>query len=168
MLNAFATWLAKTPLTAFLGNAAWAVPAIQTVHILSVAVVFGGAVFINLRILGVFETGRPIQAVLGRFLPPLLGAVAILLVTGLLLIASEPNRAIFRTVFWLKMGLILVALAATWGQARRAAQSDAAGRKDGLVLADRVGAILILGLWTAVIFAGRWIGYVSGWPGAPT
>ena len=168
MLNAFAAWLSTTPLTAFLENAAWAVPAIQTVHILSIAIVFGGALFINLRILGVFETGRPVQAVLRRFLPPLTWAVAVLAITGALLIASEPNRAIFRIVFWTKMALIGLALAATWGQSRRVARRSAAVPEHPIRLADRVLALLILGVWAGVIFAGRWIGYVSGWPGSPT
>jgi hypothetical protein len=29
------------------------------------------------------------------------------------------------------------------------------------------GAVLALLLWVAIIFAGRWIGYTEGWPGAP-
>jgi len=168
MLNAFAAWLSRTPLTAFLGNAAWAVPAIQTLHILCVAVVFGGAVFINLRILGLFDTGQSVQAVLRRFLPPLVGGVAVLALTGALLIASEPNRALFRTLFWAKMGLVVIALAASLGEGRlafRGAQ-DAPESPPHFIL--KALAVTSLGLWIAVIFAGRWIGYVSGWPGSPT
>jgi len=167
MLNVFAAWLLRTPVTAFLENAAWAVPTIQTLHILCIAIVFGGAVFINLRIFGLIERDEPVAAVLGRFLPPMTVAIVILAITGALLIASEPNRALFRVVFWVKMGLVLLAVAATWTQQRLILTGPA--RTDGATaLAIRLVAGLTLLLWVGVIFAGRWIGYATGWPGAPT
>jgi len=169
MLIAFASWLSKTPLTAFLENAAWAVPAIQTLHILCIAITFGGAVFIDLRLLGLLDRKESVDAVLARFLPPLAAAIGVLALTGALLIASEPNRAIFRTVFWAKMALIVLAIAVTWAQKRVVQRS--AGRKGGAAAAsvssERALAVLSLALWVAVVFAGRWIGYVSGWPGSP-
>jgi len=167
MLNHFSAWLTNTPLTVFLENAAWAVPLIQTLHILMIAVVFGGAAFINLRILGLLDTEQPLPNVFSRFLPPLTVGVVVLAVTGVLLIASEPNRAIFRVVFWVKMGLVVAALLATWGQ-RRWVAAGLAGAAKPSALAYRLLAVVSVGLWVSVIFAGRWIGYVSGWPGSPT
>jgi hypothetical protein len=167
MLNAFATWLLRTPVTAFLENAAWAVPTIQTLHILCIAIVFGGAVFINLRIFGLIERDEPVATVLGRFLPPMTIAIVILAITGALLIASEPNRAMFRVVFWVKMGLVLLAVAATWTQ-RRLILAGAARDGGAATLSVRLVAGLTILLWVGVIFAGRWIGYATGWPGSPT
>jgi len=167
MLNAFAAWLLDTPVTAFLENAAWAVPAIQTLHILCIAIVFGGAVFINLRVFGLIERDQPVAAVLDRFLPPMSFAIVILAITGALLIASEPNRAMFRVVFWIKMGLVLLALAMTWTQRRLILAGSA--REDGATaFSVRLVAGITLLLWVGVIFAGRWIGYATGWPGSPT
>jgi len=167
MLEAFAAWLASTPVTAFLQNHEWAVPAVQTLHILAIAVVVGGAAIANLRILGVVERDQPVSATLDRFLPWTLTAVLVLLATGLLLIASEPNRAIFRTVFWLKMGLVVAATAATWGQRFAFADHKAWDVGSPVPLPLRVLSVALLIAWIGVIFAGRWIGYVSGWPGAP-
>jgi hypothetical protein len=167
MLNAFAAWLLRTPVTAFLENAAWAVPTIQTLHILCIAIVFGGAVFINLRVFGLIERDQPAEAVLGRFLPPMAIAIVILAATGALLIASEPNRALFRVVFWVKMGLILLAVAATWTQRRLILAGS--GRGGGATpVSVRLVAGLTLLLWIGVIFTGRWIGYATGWPGSPS
>ncbi len=167
MLNAFAAWLLRTPVTAFLENAAWAVPTIQTLHILCIAIVFGGSAFINLRVFGLIERDEPVAAVLGRFLPPMIVAVGVLALTGALLIASEPNRALFRVVFWIKMGLILAALAATWAQ-RRLILAGPTGDEAVAGLGVRLFAGITLLLWVGVIFAGRWIGYASGWPGSPS
>ena len=82
-------------------------------------------------------------------------AVVVLALTGALLIASEPGRALFRTVFWVKLGLIAVALAIT----------AAHGRDHGRGVA-RALALASLLAWIAVICAGRWIAYAQGWPGA--
>jgi hypothetical protein len=148
MLNAFAAWLLRTPVTAFLENAAWAVPTIQTLHILCIAIVFGGAVFINLRVFGLIERDQPAEAVLGRFLPPMAIAIVILAATGALLIASEPNRAM-----WTQRRLILA------GPARGGGATP---------VSVRLVAGLTLLLWIGVIFTGRWIGYATGWPGSPS
>jgi len=152
MLNAFAAWLLHTPVTAFLENAAWAVPTIQTLHILCIAIVFGGAVFINLRIFGLIERDEPVATVLGRFLPSMTIAIIILAITGALLIASEPNRAMFRVVFWVKMGLVLLAVAATWTQ-RRLILAGAARDGGAATLSVRLVAGLTILLWVGVIFA---------------
>jgi len=122
---------------------------------------------INLRVFGLIERDEPLAAVLGRFLPPMMIALGVLAVTGALLIASEPNRAMFRLVFWVKMGLILLALAATWTQ-RRLILAGSAGDDGGAALSVRLVAGLTLMLWIGVIFAGRWIGYATGWPGSPS
>jgi hypothetical protein len=165
-MTAFATWLYRTPLTVFLENAAWAVPTIQVLHILSIAVVFGGAMFIALRVFGLLETGVPLPAVLDQFLPPMAAALGVLAVTGALLIASEPNRAMFRTVFWVKMALVVSATLLTWSQRWRAPAASGAEAAAPGIRARAVAGVSVA-LWVGVIFAGRWIGYATSWPGAP-
>jgi hypothetical protein len=93
--------------------------------------------------------------------------MVVLLVTGAVLIAGEPTRALFRITFYLKMALIVAVLALTFalGRLARTPFALAGGRRAGAVI--KGGAVLALLLWVAVIFAGRWIGYTEGWPGAP-
>lgn len=161
----FTQWIAGTGLTALVAERFWIVPALQTVHILSVAVVLAGVLLINLRIVGIVERSQPIAAVLDRFLVPVIAAVAVLAITGALLIAAEPTRALFRVIFWVKMALILAAGVLTWSH--RWPFPAGAG---GVVVATygrKAVALLALLLWLAVIVAGRWIAYVEAWPGAP-
>ncbi len=155
VLTNFAAWLATTPLNAAVTQRAWIVPALQVVHIVAIAVVVIGAALINLRALGLIETDRTQRAVSAIWLPKVLAAIAVLALTGALLIVSEPGRAMFRTVFWVKLGLIVLALAVTAAQ----------GRSHGKAL-SRVLAVAGLLLWLGVIFAGRWIAYADGWAGA--
>jgi hypothetical protein len=164
-LTHFSTWLAATPLSGFVAGAAWVVPAVQTIHILAVALVIGAAALINLRALDLVDRREPFVAVLDRFLPAIGWAIPVLLVTGLILIAGEPTRAIFRTIFWIKMALLLIAATVTFSL-RGQALTPTTGAAPP-VIALKAKAALSIALWIGVVFAGRWIGYAIGWPGSP-
>jgi len=168
VLAGFAAWLGKTPLFDFVAGVAWVVPALQTVHILAVAVVIASAAIIDLRVLGLVERDQPLSTVFQRFLPPLAGAVGLLALTGVLLIAGEPTRAIFRVVFWIKLALVATAAALTWGLAAGVRRWPGALGGDRSVSTPlKVAAASTLLLWIVVIVAGRWIGYAVAWAGAP-
>jgi hypothetical protein len=166
LLVRFTDWLAATSLSRTVAEEFWIVPALQTVHILSVAVVLAGVVLINLRIVGIVDRDEAVRALLDRFLRPIALAVVVLAITGFLLIAGEPTRAVFRVVFWTKMALIVAAFALTWShQAAYRPLGDGAVVVAGPV--RKLVALAALLLWLAVIVAGRWIAYVEAWPGAP-
>jgi hypothetical protein len=168
MIEAFATWLGKTPLSAFVAGQEWVVPTIQTIHILAISVVIGAVVIVHLRVLGLIEKNQPVGALAQRFTIPAASAIGVLLLTGLLMIAGEPNRALFRYIFWIKMGLILVAIglssAMLYGLRTTPAWSDAQAIPPPLYRGLAAGLLLV---WVVIIIAGRWIGYAEGWPGSP-
>jgi len=169
MLEHFAAWLAATPLSAFVAGQAWVVPTVQTLHILAVCVVMGAAVVLNLRVLRVVERDQSIGSLAARFVPPSAVAIVILAITGLLMIAGEPTRAIFRSVFWWKMGLLAAAIALTAGLlAGLKAQGVWDDAQTPTPVAFRGLAVGLLLVWVAIIIAGRWIGYTEGWPGSPS
>jgi hypothetical protein len=167
MLKAFTLWLRGTPFSLAIATHDWVIPAVQSVHIVTIAVLIGSVLVINLRLLGVIERRQAIGALMDHYLPVVAVSMVILATTGAILIAGEPTRALFRITFYLKMALILAVLALTWGLSRFARTSFAmAGGPRARVLV-KSGAVLALLLWVAIIFAGRWIGYTEGWPGAP-
>ncbi len=165
----FATWLSKSGLTSLVTRDSWLVPALQVVHIIAIAAVIIAAVLINLRVLGLVERQYPLREVVDRTFPIVWIALGVLAFTGALLIASEPYRALFRTAFWLKMGLIVIAVTATAAsRGRFAGLTDMA--KPGSPVdrwVRRVLAVMALLAWAGVIFFGRWIAYADPWPGAP-
>jgi len=168
MLESFAAWLAGTPLSAFVANQAWVVPTVQTVHILAVATIMGAVVIVHLRLLGVVERRQSVGSLAARFVPPSAAAIAILAITGFLMIAGEPTRAIFRYVFWVKMGLLVAVIlltAALLGGLKAIGVTDDAQRP--IPFPYRALAVLALLIWAGIIVAGRWIGYAQGWPGSP-
>ena len=72
----------------------WIIPTLQTIHILSVAVVFSSAVLVDLRIWRLLERDVPLPEVARRFLPTIWPVLLMLLITGSLLIIGEPRRSL--------------------------------------------------------------------------
>ena len=161
-LDAFCTWLAATSLSQGIQSVEWIIPAVQTVHILSIAVVISSVLMLDLRLLGVGPRDQTIAAVAKRFLPFVWWPLPILLVTGATLIIAEPARALQNRVFLLKMGLLLAASAVTLvfqiPLNRDTAFWDAPASRRRVV---QFIAAVSLPLWAAIIFAGRWIAYVQ-------
>jgi len=160
LLAAVASWLEGTALSQRLQAAEWVVPAVQTLHILAIAAVMGAMLFFNLRLLGLRGTDVPLARASKRFVPVIWTAVLVLFATGVVMIVAEPGRSLPNPVFQLKMALLLAALVLTFALVRPLGRSpgywsDSAAR--GWVA--RLGAISSLGLWVAILFAGRWIAY---------
>ena len=88
-------------------------PTVQTVHILAIAVVASSVLMIDLRLIGMFWADRPLKDVSSRFLPPVWWSLPVLLVTGAIMIISEPARSLKNPAFQLKMTLLIAALVVT-------------------------------------------------------
>src|SRR5450631_3451329 len=112
-LASFGAWLELTTFSRLLQTVAWTIPAVQTIHILSVAAVMGSMLLFNLRLLGVNGTDLPLARASTRFIPVIWGSVLVLLASGAVMIAAEPGRSLLNPVFQLKMSLLLAALALT-------------------------------------------------------
>jgi len=167
MLTAFAIWLRATPLSIAIASHDWVIPAVQSLHIIMIAALIGSILVINLRLLGLMERSQAVSALMGHYLPVVAVSILVLALTGAVLIIGEPTRALFRITFWIKMALVLAAVILTWGLGRFSRTRLALSGDAGAALTLKGGAVLALLLWTAIIFAGRWIGYTEGWPGAP-
>ena len=154
-----AAWLAATPLSALIGEVPWIVPAIQSLHILAIAVVISGIFLIDLRLLGVFADGDGVQTFVRRYLPWVWWALAALFVTGVVMVIGEPRRALQNTTFVLKMALVLLAVGLTTAT-QMPLKTDGNFWQDRRTLA-RALALASLAVWVAVIVCGRWIAYTQ-------
>src|ERR1700733_16197670 len=112
-LSDVSKWLAATSLSHTIQTTGWIIPALQTVHILCVAVLFSAAVLVDLRVWRLFLRDLPLRDVGRRFLPLIWPVVLILLVTGGLLIIGEPRRSLLNATFYIKMGVLAFALVIT-------------------------------------------------------
>ena len=161
ILSDVSKWLAATSLSHAIQTAGWIIPALQTIHILCVAVLFSAAVLVDLRIWRLFLRELPLRDVGRRFLPLIWPVVLILLVTGALLIVGEPRRSLLNTTFYIKMALLAVALVLTgllqWSLASPGFWDQDNARR----VAARLAATASLLAWCGIIFAGRFIAYTQ-------
>lgn len=163
-MHQFALWLASTPPSVFIQeHNAWAIPAIQSVHIVGIALVMGSVLMIDLRILGLVWTDQTLGQTSSRFGPWLTGSLWLLLATGLLMVVGEPVRELVTFSFWLKMALVAVgtAVAVAFQRAlRREGRRWDAASPGGSIKAMAVVTFLV---WIGVIFLGRLIAYDHVW-----
>jgi hypothetical protein len=161
-LGEFCKWLAATPLSNTIQTTGWIIPALQTIHILSVAVLFSSAVLVDLRIWRVLERDVPLAEVARRFLPAIWPVLLILLITGSLLIVGEPRRSLLNSTFYLKMALLAVAILLTAGLQRSISSSPNFWDRDRRRrIAGKLAATTSLLVWCGILFAGRWIAYTQ-------
>ncbi|MGH8430093.1 MAG: DUF6644 family protein, partial [Solimonas sp.] len=127
-------------------------------HIVGVALLLGGILPLDLRLIGFFR-GVPL-AVIGPFLSRSAATgVVLAIATGLWLFTVKPNEYLHNEAFLWKMALLLLALANVGLQHRN--------RHFRLALASGAlhpGVRLVAGcsaiLWLSVLVAGRWIGFI--------
>jgi hypothetical protein len=161
-LSEFSKWLAATPLSHIIQTTGWIIPALQTIHILSVAVVFSSAVLVDLRIWRLLQRDVPLPEVGRRFLPAIWPVLLILLITGSLLIIGEPRRSLLNSTFYLKMALLAAAIVLTAGLQRSISSSPNFWDRDrGRRIAGRLAATVSMLVWCGILFAGRWIAYTQ-------
>ena len=151
------SWLEATSLHRTMQTVEWAVPAVQTVHILGIAAVFASSVALALRTLRLAGTDwSPAQW--GRRLDGWVGwGLLVLLFSGLLMITGEPARSLNNIMFQTKMLLLIVAVGLFWALSRSVRRLDQLDR--GAPGAVRLIATMVVLVWLAIIICGRWIAY---------
>ena len=161
VLSDISKWLAATSLSHAIQTAGWIIPALQTIHILCVAVLFSAAVLVDLRIWRLLLRELPLRDVGRRFLPLIWPVVLILLVTGALLIVGEPRRSLLNATFYVKMALLAFALVITGLLQWSLASPGFWDQDNAHRVAGRLAATASLLAWCGVIFAGRFIAYTQ-------
>jgi hypothetical protein len=152
------TWMDNSALSRMILEAAWAFPALETLHFFGLILLIGSIYVVDLRFLGLAKE-VPLQAVM-RFVPVAAAGFAINLITGIGFLFADPFRYYPNLSFRLKMLLVLLAgLNALWFKYAVHA-GLARGDRDPDAIARLIAAISII-LWSAVIVLGRLIPYLE-------
>ena len=164
MLQDLIDWLGATPASQVIQQVFWIIPTVQTVHILAISVVVASMAMFDLRLLGLAGMRHSVQSLSRRFLPWLWGALIVLAISGSILIAGEPKRALGNPAFLAKMCMLAAVIAVTLGFQTVLKRDLAGGSADlappHLRMAKTVG-LLSLVLWAGIAVAGRLIAYVG-------
>src|SRR5262249_53558898 len=84
-LTGLVSWLENTALAQFITQSTIAFPAIEVVHVIAIALVFGTIAIVDLRLLGLGSNNRAVTELCRDVLPWTWGAYAIAAITGSLL-----------------------------------------------------------------------------------
>jgi hypothetical protein len=124
--------LEESALSQAIKGADWVIPLLQSIHIVTIGVVFVSSLMIALRVFGYMRTDDPFPVVWRRFAPWMWYGLIVMLITGVFLVIGEPVREFTAFSFWLKMTLLTIAVISTFvfgrtfGPGSRASASAAA------------------------------------------
>lgn len=139
-------------------------PIVQTLHLLSIAVMLGTTVLLSLRALGWAVPSQQPAEMARRLAPWTWSALPVLLLSGGIFVIARPQRYFTNPVFGLKIAFMLPALVLAALLYRAAKKGNPGDReriewRGSAPARAKVLAALNLVAWTGVVFAGRWIAY---------
>jgi hypothetical protein len=148
-------WFEYTTLGIVIRESIWLFPVIEAVHLLALCMLGGAVLVVDIRMLGMGLKRQTIRELAEQLKPWLMGAVALILTTGVLLFVSEAVKCYYSQSFKVKMIALPIALAFTFTLRAKIAY---AGGMDA-TLKTRLAAGASMLLWFTVAAAGRWIGF---------
>jgi hypothetical protein len=162
VIKHFATSIADTRLSHLIEDVSWIVPLVQTIHILSLAIVLSSVAMLDLRLMGLAGRRVTISGMADRFLRPIWWSLAVMAITGVTLIIGEPERSLPNPAFQVKMALlatvVVVTLVFQHTVRRNAEFWDISPVRRHQA---RLTATLSLVLWVGIAVCGRLIAYVG-------
>ena len=139
----------------------WLFPIVETVHVLTLTIVFGSIAMVDLRLVGLTGRGSSISRLSAETLPWTWTAFAIAALAGMLMFSSKALIYYGDIPFRLKMVCLLLAginmAMFHWLGTRHLEAWDRGRPPRAAKLAG--GASLLL--WTTIVAAGRWVGFTT-------
>ncbi len=141
-----------------------AMPVVEAIHVMAVALVFGTILIVDLRLLGIPDTRRSFTRISDELLPWTWSAFGIAVVTGALMFAANAvtyfGNASFR---WKLVALAGAGLNMAVFQRVTFRNVAAWDKNVPAPQAARIAGVLSILVWASVIFLGRWIGFTKGY-----
>lgn len=145
--TAFSTWMRESG-PAFFSS--------LVLHSVAMGLVVGVHVAVNLRILGVAP--QVPLSLMRRFYPVLKVSLLMVVLSGLLLLAAYPAKALTNPVFYLKLAEVAAALLIMRSLTNRLMQDSAHDAGLAPTTARRLAALSLV-LWFGAITSGRFLAY---------
>jgi hypothetical protein len=164
MLLPFFEWCETLWLGRAVVGSLWLFPVIEAVHLLALSVLGGAILIVDLRMLGLGLKSRSVAELAREARPFMIGALVMMVATGIPLFLSEPTKCYYSAAFWVKMYTLAIALVFTFTirtritRATEGADTTARAVRNTARRQMLVGALSIA-LWVTVAAAGRWIGF---------
>ncbi|MEO5925463.1 MAG: DUF6644 family protein [Bryobacteraceae bacterium] len=146
------SWLGQT-----ISDSIWYFPFIETIHILAMAIMFGGLLVLNLRLLGLGMKKQPLPVLAKTLMPFVNWGLVIMLISGYAMFTSEALKDFSNDGFKFKMaslGLVLLFQFTLYSWLLKKEDSQRSAILGG------GAAVVSFVLWFCVGAGGRAIGFV--------
>ncbi|MDO8678058.1 MAG: hypothetical protein Q7R30_05780 [Acidobacteriota bacterium] len=156
MLLPFFEWCEQLWLGQFIVGSNWLFPVIESVHLLGLSVLGGAILVVDMRLLGLGLKNHPVTELARDARPWLIGALVVMIATGIPLFLSESVKCYYSQAFWNKMTALAIGLVFTFTIRARVTETESVGNT---ARRQAVVGALSLALWFTVAASGRWIGF---------
>ena len=141
----------------FIRDSKYGMPAVQSFHLVGLMILLATVVAVNLRLADVGLHDYTLSMLARQLKPWTVGAIVLVISSGLLIFLATPGKYMDSHPFRLKMALLCGALIFHFGVLSRFTASDSVARSR---LVSVVMACLSLTLWFGVGWAGRAIAFI--------
>lgn len=155
-LQKFFQWCYQSPVLGILRDSSYAIPIIQSFHLLGLTILLGTTVMLNLRLLGIGMPQVPLSDVARQLWPWAFGALLLMILSGILVFIPDPVRYVNSGPFQLKMALLTLAILYHFTIFRRVTRREPPPRRP---LLNTIVAFFSLTLWFSVGWAARAIAF---------
>jgi hypothetical protein len=145
---------------AFVGESVWAYPALEIVHVLGIALVFGPILIFDLRVLGLYRD-VDLSRLHRILLPWVWTGFALNAASGALMFVSDAAEFAANTAFRFKLALIAVAALNAVAFQKRWFPAIGGADDPKISFRAKASAGASIALWLAIISAGRLMAYVK-------
>ncbi len=140
----------------------WLFPSIEALHVMSLTLVFGSIVMLDLRLIGLAERDSAVSKLSREVLPYTWVAFIGAALTGSMMFISKAHVYFYNLQFQLKFLCMFLAglnmAVFHLGAYRHVRDWD---RQQPPPRAARLAGALSIMLWIGVVFLGRWIGFTT-------
>jgi hypothetical protein len=153
-------WLDHSALNRFIAESGWSFQLGLILHLISITVVFGMILVVDLRLMGLASRSTPVTDMLRVALPWTWWGFAGAVLSGAFLFMAQPEKYFGNIAFQMKFLLMTIAglnmLVFHFITYRKVADWD---RDTPVPLAGKLAGLVSLGCWTAAVAYGRWTAY---------
>jgi uncharacterized membrane protein len=152
-------WLQDNAFIAAINGTAWTAAGLEIVHYFSMFILVGAMLIVDLRVLGLVGRRQDATQLAGLLFPWVWISLAFNFVSGFLMFAGSAVSYYRNDVFYDKVGIILLAIAANivvhqkmrkWGQL------------PAMPASAKLAAFISIGLWIGAIIAGVEVPALTG------
>jgi hypothetical protein len=154
--------LEEMPLAQAIRESDWMFPTFESIHVVTIALVIGSIMILDLRLMGLASRNAPVSALARAILPWTWGFFVIAAIAGLLMFQSNAVEYFHNLAFRIKM-IAMVLAGVNMAVFHVAFYPKVAEWDVGAPpLAAKIAGATSLACWLVVLAAGRVIGFTIG------